>query len=161
MPNAIRYVVGDATRPEGPGPKIIAHVCNDAGRWGAGFSGAVTRRFGRAPCEQYRDWFWTGSTFALGEVQLVEVRPALWVANMIGQHGVGRGGPDGPPVRYEAIGQALSKVAGHAQRLEASVHMPRIGAGLAGGRWEQIEPLILHALVERGVEVTVYDLGDP
>lgn len=37
--------------------------------------------------------------------------------------------------------------------------MPRIGYGLAGGRWEEIEPIILDELVSKGVEVTVYELG--
>jgi len=41
--------------------------------------------------------------------------------------------------------------------LHASVHMPRIGCGLAGGRWDRIEPLIDTALCQRGVPVTVYD----
>lgn len=36
--------------------------------------------------------------------------------------------------------------------------MPRIGAGLAGGSWDQIEPLILNHLTERGIPVTIYDL---
>jgi hypothetical protein len=35
--------------------------------------------------------------------------------------------------------------------------MPRIGCGLAGGRWEQIEPLIHRNLTARGIAVTVYD----
>ena len=39
-----------------------------------------------------------------------------------------------------------------------SVHMPRIGCGLAGGTWERIEPLIVKVLCERGIPVTVYDL---
>jgi hypothetical protein len=34
--------------------------------------------------------------------------------------------------------------------------MPRIGTGLAGGRWPDIEPLITDTL--QGVPVTVYDL---
>jgi hypothetical protein len=36
--------------------------------------------------------------------------------------------------------------------------MPRIGCGLAGGRWELIDPIIDDELVTRGVDVTVYDL---
>jgi hypothetical protein len=35
--------------------------------------------------------------------------------------------------------------------------MPRIGCGLAGGKWELIEPIIVRTLVARGVPVTVYD----
>jgi hypothetical protein len=44
-----------------------------------------------------------------------------------------------------------------AAELGASVHMPRIGCGLAGGRWERIEPLITRRLSEHGIAVTVYD----
>ena len=39
----------------------------------------------------------------------------------------------------------------------ASVHMPRIGCGLAGGKWEMIEPIILQRLSNNDVEVVVYD----
>jgi hypothetical protein len=39
---------------------------------------------------------------ALGATRLVQVTPDIWVANMIGQHGM-RTGSNGPPVRYEAI----------------------------------------------------------
>jgi hypothetical protein len=35
--------------------------------------------------------------------------------------------------------------------------MPRIGCGLAGGRWERIEPLLEATLVAAGVPATVYD----
>ena len=39
------------------------------------------------------------------------------------------------------------------------VHLPRIGCGLAGGKWEQVEPLVQQFLSARGVAVTVYDFG--
>ena len=35
--------------------------------------------------------------------------------------------------------------------------MPRIGCGLAGGKWSVVEPLIEQQLVAAGVAVTVYD----
>jgi hypothetical protein len=41
--------------------------------------------------------------------------------------------------------------------LSASVHLPRIGCGLAGGRWELIEPLITATLCARDIATTVYD----
>ena len=44
----IRYVTGDATRPEGEGPKIIVHICNDIGAWGRGFVLALSKRFKEA-----------------------------------------------------------------------------------------------------------------
>jgi O-acetyl-ADP-ribose deacetylase (regulator of RNase III) len=89
-------------------------------------------------------------------VQYVRVGPYLWVADMVGQRGV-RAGSGGVPVRYEAIDTALAALADKAAGLGASVHMPRIGCGLAGGRWSRVEPLVADRLVARGVPVTVYD----
>ncbi|WP_234334860.1 hypothetical protein [Streptomyces sp. NRRL S-118] len=65
--------------------------------------------------------------------------------------------PKGVLVRYEAIDTALAAVAGQALELGASVHMPRIGCGLAGGKWSRIEPLTAARLTARGIDVTVYD----
>ena len=42
--------------------------------------------------------------------------------------------------------------------LDASDHMPRIGCGLAGGDWAEIEPMITETLCAAGIEVVVYDL---
>ena len=87
----------------------------------------------------------------------VEAEPALWVANLIGQHGIKR--QDGiAPIRYDAIQQGLATVGSHAAENNAAVNMPRIGCGLAGGTWDRIEPIIEAELVRRGVEVFVYDL---
>ena len=155
----IREMRGDATRPPAEGDRIIAHVCNDLGGWGKGFVLAVSKRW-HGPEEAYRAWHRgrSGNDFALGAIQVVAVEPSLWVANMIAQRGM-KAGSNGPPIRYEAVRACLAKLAAEAIRLEASVHMPRIGCGLAGGRWEEVEPIILDELIARGVEVTVYDLG--
>lgn len=154
----IRYVSGDATAPDTTDPTMIAHVCNDIGGWGRGFVLALSARWPE-PERRYRDWHRHRDTndFALGAVQLVPVDAALWVANMIGQHGT-RHSRGTPPVRYDAIHEALATVAGQAVELGASVHMPRIGCGLAGGSWDEVEPLILDTLVRAGVSTTVYDL---
>ncbi len=165
-PATIIYVPGDATAPACTGPVIIAHVCNDIGAWGAGFAGALSRRWKLSETE-YRRWFREPRDeeprLALGEVQFVQVAGNTCVANMIAQHGISRSRTPGrePPIRYEAADQALGKVGSHAINTHASVHMPRIGCGLAGGKWELIEPLVLARLTGRGVAVTVYDLPQP
>lgn len=153
----IAYVRGDATAPHGKGVKLIVHVCNDLGGWGKGFVLAVSRRWPE-PEAAYRRWHRerAGNDFALGAVQFVQVSPYIWVANMVGQRGM-RTGSNGVPVRYEAIDTALEAVVSRARELEASVHMPRIGCGLAGGKWSRIEPLIEQRLTGRGIPVTVYD----
>lgn len=156
----IRYVRGDATVPSAKGVKVIAHVCNDLGGWGKGFVLALSRRWPE-PEAAYRAWHRdrASNDFRLGAVQFVQVERYVWVANMIGQRGT-RTGSKGVPVRYEAIDAALGRLAGRAAELDASVHMPRIGCGLAGGKWSRVEPLVTGRLVSSGIPVTVYDHGE-
>src|SRR5881394_4049180 len=136
----LQYRTGDATRPEGEGAKIIAHVCNDIGKWGAGFVLAVSRRW-KAPEQTYRQAFTGATPPVLGDVQFVDVGEGLTVANMIAQHGIRRAGGT-PPIRYAALRTALDKVGALARDRQASVHMPRIGAGLAGGDWREISAIV-------------------
>ena len=145
--------MGDATRPEGDGPKVLAHVCNDLGLWGAGFVKAVSARWP----EPERDYLRTSKAggLVLGGVRFVDVGGGLTVANMVAMRGVRRGKK--VPIRYDALREALSQVGGFARERGASVHMPRIGCGLAGGRWEEVEPIVLDTL--KGLAVTVYDLA--
>ena len=156
--NSINYITGDATRPE-TRPAIIVHVCNDVGAWGRGFVLAISRRWTEPEC-LYRIWARGGEAqpFELGKVQFVTVENGLIVANLVGQQGLCRRGAE-PPVRIDAIARGLRTVAVHAHELGASVHMPRIGCGLAGGTWRVIGPVVARELVERGVDVTVYDLA--
>ncbi|MDH5034681.1 MULTISPECIES: macro domain-containing protein [Chryseobacterium] len=153
----IQYLKGDATVPQAKGIKIIAHICNDIGGWGKGFVLAVSKRW-EEPEKEYRNWhrFRSKNNFALGEIQLVQVEKYIFVANIIGQKGI-KTGSNGVPVRYDAIEKALEKLSNEALLLNASVHMPRIGCGLAGGKWEEIEPIIERTLLVRNVEVYVYD----
>jgi O-acetyl-ADP-ribose deacetylase (regulator of RNase III) len=153
----LRIVRGDATVPQARANRIIAHVCNDVGAWGKGFVLAISRRWPE-PEREYRRWHRgrAANDFGLGAVQLVAVSPSVWVANMVAQHGLRRTGL-GPPIRYDAVERCLHVVADHATRLEASVHMPRIGCGLAGGKWEEIKPIIVRTLCGRSIATTVYD----
>ncbi len=156
MDKEIKYQIGDATKPNAEGNKIIVHICNDIGAWGKGFVMALSRRWPK-PEAEYRKWFKEGIGFELGAVQFVQVENDLFIANIIGQRGIipidSR-----PPIRYEAVITGLTKVAEKAIELNASIHMPRIGSGLAGGKWEEIEKIINKTLIERGLSVTVYDL---
>lgn len=150
-PTSITYVVGDATDPRGEGPKIVAHVTNNIGAWGRGFVLAISRRWPE-PEKVYR----VGGR-NLGWTTIVEVGPALWVANMLAQRGL-RSASNPTPIVYDALARCLSGLAVMATVRHASVHMPRIGCGFAGGRWEEVEPIIRETLCAAGVPVTVYDL---
>lgn len=152
----INYIAGDASRPTGTGVKIIAHICNDAGYWGKGFVMALSQRWPEAK-RLYHSWFEQGApNFALGAVSFVPVEEDVIVANMIGQHGIRNEGGL-PPIRYDAVESALRMVSMKARMVKASVHMPRIGTGLAGGDWGRIEPILIRTLISDRVPVTVYN----
>lgn len=151
----VTYIIGDATDPRSSGPKIIAHVCNDIGGWGRGFVLAVSQRW-KLPETEYRAWAaGQRKLFYLSAVQFVNVEPNLWVANMIAQHDIVT--THGiPPIRYDALRDALKKVKTFAAQIGASVHLPRIGCGLAGGTWDMVRPIIENEL--EGLKVYIYDL---
>ena len=158
---SLKYVRGDATRPQGSGPRVLVHCCNDSGGWGSGFVVAVSKRWAE-PEKSYRSWAkegsWQGVPFDLGYVQFVPVEIDLWVANLIGQHRtIAMGEPT--PVRYTAIEEGLKRVSSFCLEKGASLHMPRMGAGLARGDWKKIEEIILHTVVSAGIPVTVYDFA--
>ena len=147
----ITYLVGDATVPA-TRPAVIAHVVNNIGAWGSGFTRAVSRRWPDVE-SVYRGWHRAGDNFGLGYSQATQVEDGLWVVNMVAQHGLRRAG--GPaPIRYRALWTCLGFAATLA-RGHASLHMPRIGCGLAGGTWERVEPLVREACA--GIDVYVYD----
>ncbi|WP_315053110.1 macro domain-containing protein [Chryseobacterium indoltheticum] len=152
----INYLKGDATNPQIKGNKIIIHICNDIGGWGKGFVMAISKRW-KKPENEYRKWFQSGENFNLGEIQMVQVEEDVWICNMIGQHTTVTNSKGIAPIRYEAVEKGLNKLIDEALQLNASVHMPRIGCGLAGGKWEEIEPIIETTLLKNNVEVFVYD----
>ena len=152
---SINYIKGDATTPIGNDKKLIVHICNDIGRWGKGFVLAISNKW-KKPEQKYREWFKTQQNFELGEVQFVELDSDLSIANMIGQHKIKKI-DEQIPIRYEAVEKCLSKVAVFSRQNGYSVHMPRIGCGLAGGDWNKIEQIINKELIERNIRVTVYD----
>lgn len=148
----IRYAVGDATAPEGDAKHIIVHVANNRRAWGAGFVLALSRRW-EAPEKAYR----SAPELQLGDCQIVEVGPGLFVANMVAQDGF----PSASrrcALDYEALAVCLEIVAIFATQVGADVAMPRIGCGIAGGTWERVSEVVERELCARGVLVTVYDL---
>ncbi len=156
-PERINYIKGDATSPQAKGVKIIAHICNDIGGWGKGFVLAISKRWSE-PEKAYRQWHRARAKndFQLGAIEIIQVEKYIYVANMIGQRGT-KTGSNGVPIRYDAVERCLEQLAIEAKELNASVHMPRIGCGLAGGKWERIEPMLNKQLIENSIETIVYD----
>ncbi|BAV05609.1 O-acetyl-ADP-ribose deacetylase (regulator of RNase III), contains Macro domain [Filimonas lacunae] len=156
MEKNILYVKGDATAPVADGNKLIVHICNDMGRWGKGFVLAISKKW-KSPEKEFKAWYKSGNGYELGAVQFVQVEADIWIANVIGQHSIYKDEEGMPPIRYNAIATGLEQVGAFAVEINASVHMPRIGCGLAGGTWDKIEPLIESGICNKTVPVTVYD----
>jgi hypothetical protein len=181
----IKYVVGNLFESIPKGVRaIIPHICNDIGRWGAGFVVPLGNIYPDAK-SSYLQWYErkrkVHNKFELGNNQIINVAYGSpsddpeskdfcvvnrWVVNMIAQHTTSPG-PDGrPPVRYAALGSCLLKVARFAKEISASrglfpdveIHAPMFGAGLAGGDWNIIEKLIQEAWIDAGIPVTIYSL---
>lgn len=150
----ITYVKGNAVYPQGEGNKIIAHVCNNIGAWGAGFVLAISKRWSE-PEREYRSM--SSTERKLGNVQFVPVETDIVVANMIGQENIKANDYGVPPVRYAAIKICLERVLSLAKSMNASIHMPQIGCGLAGGQWEIMEQVIIAASKNFDAKIFVYD----
>jgi len=153
----IHYRIGDATEPI-KRPAVLPHCCNDAAGWGRGYVVALSAKYPE-PEQAYRKWFRDGEYEGLGKpelgkCQIVQVKPDIWVANIIGQHGIQWMGKV-PPVRYPAIEQGLKIADQFAIKNGASLHSPRIGCVLAGGVWIEIETIILRSVT---VDAYVYTL---
>lgn len=159
----ICYLKGDATNPklESGEKGMIVHICNNVGAWGAGFVVPLGKRYPmtKAGYLQWHQWWTThchGHVFKLGEVQFMAVSNNILVANMIAQDGIHHS--QNPRVKYAYLEICLKKAFNVANDHGYSVHMPRIGCGLGGGTWDQVEISIRTANRVPNVPVFVYDL---
>ena len=152
----ISYIHGDATNPVGPGNKVIAHVCNNLGAWGAGFVLAISKKWSK-PEGEYKKLIRSGE-FKLGSVQFVVPEPNLIIANMICQNGL-RSKSNPHPLDLSALSFSLSAVRSYAEERGASVHMPKIGSGLGGGDWNTISRLISEKFDSFENTLNIYQFG--
>jgi len=153
----LRYKTGDATIPFSAGHRIIIQVCNDVGAYGAGFSGAVAKRWPKVE-EEYRRWCRSQHKFVLGEIQVINVQSDTTIVNMIAQQGIKKAKTKKDLMDYAALEKCLNQIIPIAKDNGSSVHGPRIGAGLCGSDWKKIEPVINDTLIKSGINVTIYDL---
>lgn len=171
----ITYLKGDATVPQkNSGVRVIAHICNDAGGWGRGFVVALHNRWKR-PRERFKAWYAVDNNLPLGEIQIVSVETdnilnRTFVANMIAQHNF-KTKENPVPLDYKALAECLTKLdnwTGHYIKTinkmamphkldpkEFTIHMPRIGCGLAGGDWNEVEKILKDTI---NFDIFVYDL---
>lgn len=155
-PTPLTEVVGDALTPRGVGPRIVAHIVPDSTTiWGGGgFAAALRKRFPEA-WNEFRDQVHShGEGLMLGRCYRGRLTPDTLVMHMIAQRGVGPSKI--PRIRYSALESCLKELKRWATKEHASLHMPRIGTGHAGGKWELIRELILAEVADSSTPVTIY-----
>lgn len=170
----INYKIGDATNPEVK-PTIICHIVNTVNSFAAGFVVPLGKKWPitKASYHKFYDdkYITVGKDgvqatkgkklyvvpFMLGETQIIQVEPKIYVANMIAQK---MGNYKGiPPIRYEALEECLLHVSDAAKALGiATLSGCRFGSALAGGNWQHIEEIINHTVCKEGLDIDIYDL---
>lgn len=154
----IIFLKGDATRPTVNGKKIVAHIVNDATpNWGGhGFAQAVKRNWPVAQ-EAFRKWVQENpGRLSLGSLHIVDVDSETAIASMVCQRGYGSSPKT--RLRYFALETCLRHLNQIAAERSASIHMPRIGSGQAGGSWFLVQELLTDVLLSEKAPVFVYDL---
>lgn len=152
----IKLVHGNVTDPIGDGPKIVCQLVNDrATKWGGGVARKSARKFPEAEIDFSEQLHKLPQKERLGNVIFSDADEDITIASLIAQEGFGAS--LFPRIRYSALEEGLEKVTKVANRIGASIHMPRIGTGAAGGNWNTIEELIDDAMVRSGLSVTIYD----
>lgn len=157
----INYVIGDATKPSVKKGEysVICHCCNTLGAWGAGFVIPLGRRYPSAK-KNYEECIRTiPSKDLLGNVGYAKVDKNIVVANIFGQERIYT--ENGKiPLDYNALRYGFEDILRHFSEYGTpySIHMPRIGCGLAGGDWNIVEGIIEDVFSKNGIEVFVYDL---
>ena len=151
----IRYVHGNVLEPRGPGIKVVCQLVNNlARRWGGGIARQAAKRFPSAERE-FGTWLTNlPRDRRLGQVHFSQPTRNIVITSIVGQAGLGRSLV--PRIDYRAIETGLAHVARFASTRGATVHLPQIGTGSAGGNWEAIRDLIEEEFVQSGLPVTIY-----
>lgn len=140
-------------------PRIICHVVNNKGGFGAGFALEVAKKYPLV-CDKYKEWYGMSlllgdNKFRLGDIQIVKVNETLTFINMLAQNGY-KSQINTIPIDYNALEKCLLKVKEYNERKQLPILMPKIGAGLGGGDWNKIETIINNILDKQ--KVYIFDL---
>lgn len=153
-----QIVKGDIFKLMPPGPKIIAHVVNNIGAWGKGFTAALHRYFPSIKMDYLLDKDSQKRDYLLGTNIYTNIYDSVYVANMIAQDGLPCS-KNPQPLRYSALIQCMIGVEEFAELNKLKdIHCPKFGSGLAGGNWKVIKKLIEEIWIENGLNITVYQL---
>lgn len=152
----IRYVVGNLLEAS---EEVIVHGVNARGAFGSGVAGAMAAAWPEARESYLRAY--SNGLVGLGRLIWAEVGGNRILAHAVTQPTYGRTGVHLSMPALKACMGALAAAAvvgtGLAPNGFRSIAMPKIGAGLAGGDWREIEPVIEETLSD--LDVAIYVLS--
>jgi O-acetyl-ADP-ribose deacetylase (regulator of RNase III) len=145
----LKFKDGDASVPNHF--TCIAHVVNNIGVWGGGFTASLEREYPGTGTD-YRKQL-RGRN--LGDIFFTH-HNAVAICHMVAQNGV-ISANNPMPLVYTELDICLGKLADSIARLNiTAIQMPMIGSGLAGGDWNVIEPMIAAHFCEIRTPVTIF-----
>lgn len=128
---------------------VIVHQVNCQGIMGAGIALKIKRKWPLV-FQRYRKF-----KFKLGQIQLIQVEPGLWICNLAGQDRYGR---DKRYTDYEAVRIGLDKLNAWVWAEEKDlrhgipIYIPKfMSSANAGGDWDIISKLISEVLADRKI----------
>jgi len=153
----IRTVHGNVLEPRNGGAKIICQLVNDkAIKWGGGIARKMAKRFPKAEARFSDAMIKLPQDARLGSVIFSQADDDITIASLIAQEGFG---PSlFPRIRYAALGSCFESVVLRATEHSATIHMPKIGTGVAGGDWSTIEEMLDDVMVRADLSVTIYEI---
>jgi O-acetyl-ADP-ribose deacetylase (regulator of RNase III) len=142
----ITYIKGDVTQAD---QDVIAHGVNCQGHFGSGVAGAIKRDH-----PYVRNQYLSLTSHVLGTCQFVEYQNQVWV----NAHTQNHKGYDGKQYAdLNAVADCLCEIDDYMQLNQlTSIAIPKIGCGLGGLEWEDVEVLVVGLLED--YEVFVYEL---
>lgn len=135
----------------------ICHQVNCRGVMGAGLALQIRSRW-PVVYRRYLGFCYGGDGNKLGTYQEILVEPKLYIVNLFGQDGYGRGKRQ---TNYAALAAALfSLFRDCAQKnQDAIIRLPYgLGCGLAGGDWDTVLAIISDAAKAWNLNVEIWEL---
>lgn len=133
----IKYTLGSILNCN---QKVLVHGCNNLGVMGSGVAKQIRAKWPYA-YESYNLQFKIFG-LPLGSIIPVPTSDGKIIVNAITQDGFGKDGKQ--YVSYDAIAKCFDKINVNAAEVwnVTEIAYPRIGAGLGGGNWVEIERLL-------------------
>jgi len=158
----LNYIKGDIFESN---CSVLAHGCNCHNNWDAGIAVQMKKHFPEAWRTDVKDTTW-GDKEKLGGITWSYTTNSTGthslVFNLYSQYYYGRGKQFSEIAFRSALMRMKSalihsQIGGSISYQGCIIGMPLIGAGLTGGNWEEIAPIVEEIFGEKTINIFVYD----